>query len=96
MRIVALPSILLLLTALAAASMLPVAPALADDGLRTAVQIDLRTRSYPNEQTSHVMQVAAEIFELAQANYRIVYGKQGVIAYREWGWKTIVDKAINL
>lgn len=70
--------------------------ALADPGLRTAEQIDARTRNYPNEKAAHVTKEAAHIFELAQANYRIVYGKQGVLASREWGWETILDDTFDL
>ncbi len=70
--------------------------AMAGDGLRTATQLDLRTRHYPNENPKHVTQMAANIFELAQADYRIVSGKQGVIAYREWGWETIFDGSLDL
>ncbi len=70
--------------------------ATAGDGLRTATQLDLRTRHYPNENAKHVTQMATNIFELAQASYRMVSGKRGVIAYREWGWETIFDSAIDL
>lgn len=81
---------------LALVALVPALPAPAGDGLRTAVQIDLRTRRYPGETASHVMEEAARIFELSKAGYRVVYGKRGVIAYREWGWETIVDESVDL
>lgn len=71
-------------------------PVLAQDGLRTAVQRDQRTRFYPGEKLRHVMEESAHIFELAQAGYRVVYGKRGVIAHREWGWETALDDTIDL
>lgn len=88
-------------TALLAASLvfgglLPLPEARADQGLNTATQVDQRTRRYPGEDARHVTERAAHVFELAQAGYRIIYGKQGVIASREWGWETIVDQTMDL
>lgn len=67
----------------------------ADGGLRTATQLDLRTRYYPGETEDNVLEQITTVFELAQADYRILYGKHGVIAYRKWGWETMADEELG-
>jgi hypothetical protein len=42
-----------------------------------------RTREYPEVDPEQAMQAATRIFELAQAGYRVLAGRGGVVAWRE-------------